>query len=67
MRLILAIVLPPLCFLLIGRPVAALVALLLCISLAGWLFAALWAIYALGQHKTDRKIASALDRRAFSD
>ncbi len=56
MRLLLAIFLPPVVFFTIGRPIAGLLCLLLMLTLIGWLPAALWAVYALGQYRTDRKI-----------
>ena len=60
MRLLLAIFLPFLSFFMIGRPVAALLCLILQITLIGWLPAALWAVFALSQWKTDQKIKRAL-------
>lgn len=63
MRLILALLLPWVVFFTIGRPIAGLVCLLLQITLIGWLPAAIWAVYALSQFKTDQKIESALGRR----
>lgn len=57
MRLLLAIFLPFLAFFTIGRPLAGIVCLVLQITLIGWLPAALWAVYALSQYETDRKIA----------
>jgi uncharacterized membrane protein YqaE (UPF0057 family) len=60
MRLILAIFLPWFLFFTIGRPVAGIICLLLQITLIGWLPAAMWAVYALSQYKTDQKIEKAL-------
>lgn len=57
MRLLLAIFLPFLVFFTIGRPIAGIVCLILQITLIGWIPAALWAVYALSQWNTDRKIA----------
>jgi uncharacterized membrane protein YqaE (UPF0057 family) len=57
MRLIIAILLPWLLFFTIGRPLAGIACLLLQITLIGWLPAAIWAVYALSQWNTDRKIA----------
>ena len=62
MRLILAILLPWLQFFTIGRPVAGLVCLVLQVTVVGWIPAALWSVYALGQFRTDRKIARAVAR-----
>lgn len=63
MRLILAIFLPFLAFFTIGRPIAGIVCLILQVTLIGWVPAAIWAVYALGQYKTDQKIAKALAER----
>jgi len=63
MRLILALLLPWLAFFTIGRPFAGIVCLILQITLIGWIPAAIWAVYALGQFKTDKKIKEALKER----
>ena len=62
MRLILAIFLPFLAFFTIGRPLAGIICLLLQITVLGWIPAAIWAVYALSQYKTDQKIQKALGR-----
>lgn len=59
MRLLLAIFLPFLVFFTIGRPIAGIVCLILQITLIGWIPAALWAVYALSQWNTERKISAA--------
>lgn len=59
MRLLIAIFLPFLLFFTIGRPLAGVICLILQITLIGWIPAALWAVYALSQWETDRKINSA--------
>ena len=64
MRLIIALVLPWLVFFTIGRPLAGLVCLILQVTLIGWLPAAIWAVYALSQYKTDQKIEQALRHQA---
>jgi uncharacterized membrane protein YqaE (UPF0057 family) len=64
MRLILAIFLPFVAFFTIGRPLAGIICLILQITLIGWLPAAIWAVYALGQYKTDQKIEQALKQKA---
>lgn len=56
MRLIIALLVPPLLFLTIGRPLAAIICLVLQLTIIGWLPAAIWAVYALSQYKTDQKI-----------
>lgn len=60
MRLLLAIFLPFVVFFTIGRPIAGLICLILQITLLGWLPAAIWAVYALSQYKTDQKIQQAM-------
>ena len=56
MRLIIALLLPWLTFFTIGRPFAGIICLILQITLIGWIPATLWAVYALSQYKTDKKI-----------
>jgi uncharacterized membrane protein YqaE (UPF0057 family) len=63
MRLLLAIFLPFTVFFTIGRPFAGIVCLILQVTLIGWIPAALWAVYALSQFKTDQRIAEALGQR----
>ena len=63
MRLLLAIFLPFLTFFTIGRPLAGIICLILQITVIVWLPAALWAIYALSQYQTDRKIAQSMSRQ----
>ena len=60
MRLLLAIFLPFLAFFTIGRPFAALLCLIIQITLIGWIPTALWSVFALSQWKTDQKIKRAL-------
>lgn len=60
MRLIIAIFLPFLVFFTIGRPFSGIICLILQVTLIGWLPAALWAVYALSQYKTDKKIKKAV-------
>ena len=56
MRLFLAIFLPFMVFFTIGRPLVGIICLILQITLIGWIPAALWAVYALSQYNTDKKI-----------
>ena len=63
MRLLLAIFLPWLAFFTIGRPIAGILCLILQLTIIGWIPAALWAVYALGQYRTDRKIEEVLRNR----
>ena len=62
MRLIIAIFIPFFLFFTIGRPIAGIICLILQLTLIGWLPAALWAVYALGQYKTDKKIEQSLKK-----
>lgn len=63
MRLLLAIFLPFFVFFTIGRPLAGIVCLILQITLIGWIPAAIWAVYALSQYNTDKKIDRGLGGR----
>jgi uncharacterized membrane protein YqaE (UPF0057 family) len=63
MRLVIALLLPWLTFFTIGRPLAGIVCLILQVTLIGWIPAAIWAVYALSQWKTDQKIRQALGAR----
>ena len=56
MRLLLAIFLPWVSFFAIGRPFAGFFCLTMQLTLIGWIPAALWAVHAVGQYKTEQKI-----------
>ncbi len=56
MRLLIALIIPWLVFFTIGRPISGLVCLILQLTIIGWIPAAIWAVYALSQYKTDQKI-----------
>ena len=60
MRLLIAIFLPFLAFFTIGRPFSGVFCLILQFTIIGWVPAAIWALYAVGQYKTDKKIEAAL-------
>lgn len=60
MRLLLALFLPFTVFFTIGRPIAGFLCLLFQVTLIGWIPATIWAVYALGQYKTDKKIEKAI-------
>jgi uncharacterized membrane protein YqaE (UPF0057 family) len=60
MRLILAIFLPFVAFFTIGRPISGVLCLLLQLTLIGWVPAAIWAAFSVGQYKTDKKIEAAI-------
>jgi len=63
MRLLIAFLLPWLTFFTIGRPLAGIICLILQVTVIGWIPAAIWAVYALSQWKTDQKIRHALGSR----
>ena len=65
MRLLIAFILPWLTFFTIGRPVAGIVCLILQCTLIGWIPATIWAVYALSQYTTDRKIEKALGQKGL--
>ena len=65
MRLLISGLLPWLTFFTIGRPVSGVICLILQITLVGWIPATIWAVYALGQYDTDKKIEKALEQRSF--
>lgn len=58
-RLILAILIPWFVFFTIGRPIQGIICLILQLTLIGWIPAAIWAIWALNNYTTDKKIAQA--------
>jgi uncharacterized membrane protein YqaE (UPF0057 family) len=61
MRLIIALLLPFMVFFTIGRPFSGILCLILWMTIIGWVPAAIWAVYALSQYKTDQKIADLRD------
>ncbi len=63
MRLLIALLLPWLVFFTIKRPVSGIICLILQITIVGWIPAAIWAVYALSQYNTDKKIAEAFGRK----
>ncbi|MGI4862054.1 MAG: YqaE/Pmp3 family membrane protein [Janthinobacterium lividum] len=56
MNLLLALLLPWLQFLTIGRPVAGIIRLVLPLTIIRWIPATIRSVYALSQYETDRKI-----------
>ena len=65
MRFLIALLLSWLTFFTIGRPLSGVVGLLLQLTLIGWIPAAIWAVYALSQFKTDQKIEKALGQKGM--
>lgn len=58
-RFIIALLLPWLAFFTIGRWIQGFLCLILQLTLIGWIPAAIWAVYALSQYQTDKKIKAA--------
>ncbi len=63
MRLLISLIFPWLTFFTIGRPFAGIICLLLQLTLIGWIPATIWAVYALSQYKTDKKVEKALAQK----
>lgn len=55
MRYLIAILLPWLAFFTIGKPISAIVCLILQIVLIGWPVAAIWALLAVQNYHADRR------------
>ncbi|RVU38001.1 YqaE/Pmp3 family membrane protein [Hwanghaeella grinnelliae] len=58
-RLLIALILPWLTFFTIGKPFQGIICLILQLTVIGWVPAAIWAVYALSQYNTDKKIREA--------
>ncbi|MDP8903972.1 MAG: YqaE/Pmp3 family membrane protein [Chloroflexota bacterium] len=64
MKYLIAILLPPLGMLLAGRPLMALICLILMITLIGWPIAAIWALLVVNSAETEARMRRMLrDRR----
>ncbi len=55
MRYLIAILLPPLAILLCGKPFQALLALILQITILGWIPAAVWAVLVVNSYQQDKR------------
>lgn len=53
MRLLMAILIPPLVFFTIYRPFQGIFCALLWLTMIGWPVAAIWAVYALSQYRNE--------------
>lgn len=65
MRYLLAILLPPLAMLSVGKPVQAVLCLLLMLTLIGWPIAAIWAVLVVNSSFADsrtKKLIEATER-----
>jgi uncharacterized membrane protein YqaE (UPF0057 family) len=58
MRTLIAVIFPSLAFLLIGRPLSAILCFILQCTVIGWLPAAIWAAVSVSQHKTEKTLAA---------
>ena len=61
MKYLIAILVPPLGMLVVGRPLQALLCLLLMISLIGWPLAALWALLVVNSAETEKRVRRLLE------
>ena len=61
MRYLLAILLPPLGLLSVGKVFQALVCLILWVTIIGWPLAALWALFAVHGAETESRVRRLLD------
>lgn len=53
MRLFLALILPPLVFFTINRPIQGIFCAFLWMTIIGWPVAAIWAVYSLSQYRNE--------------
>ena len=56
MMYLLAILLPPLAMLMVGRPMEAIICLILQLTVFGWLPAAIWASFMVHSHQTEKRL-----------
>lgn len=63
MRLLIAFLLPWLTFFTIGRPISGIICLILQITLIGWIPATIWAVYALSEYNSEKRLQKALSER----
>jgi len=64
MKYLIAIILPPLGMLLVGRLGLALLCLILQLTILGWPLAAIWAVLVVNNAEHDRRLRRALDQQA---
>ena len=63
MKYLIAIILPPLGMLLVGRVVLAVVCLVLQVTLIGWPLAAIWAVLVVNNAENDKRLKAALAKQ----
>ena len=66
MKYLIAIILPPLGMLLVGRVVLAVVCLVLQVTLIGWPLAAIWAVLVVNNAENDKRLKAALAKQQKS-
>ena len=64
MKYVIAILLPPLGMLLVGRVGLAILCLLLQLTILGWPLAAIWAVLVVNNAEHDKRLRRALDAQA---
>ena len=64
MKYLVAIVLPPLGMLLVGRLGLAVVCLILQVTILGWPLAAIWAVLVVNNAEHDKRLRRALEQQA---
>ena len=63
MKYLIAIILPPLGMLLVGRVLLAVVCLVLQVTLIGWPLAAIWAVLVVNNAENDKRLKAALAKQ----
>jgi uncharacterized membrane protein YqaE (UPF0057 family) len=63
MKYLIAIILPPLGMLLVGRLTLALVCLILQVTILGWPLAAIWAVLVVNNAEHEKRLRRALSRK----
>ena len=56
MMFLLAILLPPVAMLMVGRPMEAVICLILQLTVFGWLPAAIWACFMVNSHQSEKRL-----------
>jgi uncharacterized membrane protein YqaE (UPF0057 family) len=63
MKYLIAVVLPPLGMLLVGRVGLAVLCLILQLTILGWPIAAIWAVLVVNNAENDKRLRRALERQ----
>ncbi|CAB4166895.1 Proteolipid membrane potential modulator [uncultured Caudovirales phage] len=53
--ILMAILLPPIAFFMVGKPIQGVISLLLCVTVLGWIPAAIWAVLVVNSAHADRR------------